>query len=786
MSLFDSSAPAITVLCDVPFPANVVAGPGIEVDRSDPTAWLVGLDYLPLGENVAPVPSSNYYAAVYDQSSGAYEKVRLDNLVAVATAGLDARTPVGDANYLTVSTDRYVGLTAQLTVNRTITLMAASSAAGRELVLQDEVGGLSSAHYWIINPTGTDTINGLAALVLSTKYGGVRLRSNGSNAWNVIAATGVTPISDASYTCNSNDHVVTYTTLAAARTVTLPAASSYAPGQRLVVMDQSGNCSATLTISIVPAGADLISGSSAPVILQQAYDFRGLISDGVAHWTIVDTSQGAGGSGGTIHSTDIVDSSPLGRQLLTNAAASADRTALGSGTTGDVLFQATSPGSARTTLGSTTVGDAVFVAASQAAAQTALGLGTGATMPATQVGSTAPASPVVGELWFDTNGGQMYVWYNDGTSSQWVPVANLNVAGIYLPLTGGTLSGPLTAQAVSMTSLNGGQLAGMRNLVINGDMRIDQRNNGAAVIPTATSYVIDRWAAAVTTASLLSFQRVADSPGFSGSAYTLQSTTKVTHTIAPADNFALYHCIEALNMAHLQWGTSNALPVTVSFTVVAGVAGSLSVALRNGAQNRSYVTTVPVTTTSTRVSFTVPGDTAGTWATDNTAGIFLAFDLGAGANYNAAAANVWAAGQFGRLATQTLNLVSSAVNTQLNIKDVQIEMGSVATPFERRPIGTELALCQRYYQRFTGSLASVRLTGYQLASGSITTTLLFPAMRIAPASTIIGTWTTTNCSTFGVANNGTGNITFSAQATATGGVDVYSPANGGFDLSAEL
>jgi hypothetical protein len=457
---FDFGTGNIAVALDVLFPSNVNPGPGVGIDKTG-AVWTVSLNTPPLAENISPAPTSNYFVSIYDNEQGLYEKVRLDNLVAAATASLDVRTPIGDTNYTVLSSDRYVGLTAQLTANRTLSLPPANTAAGRELTLQDEVGGLSGAHYWIIGSTGTDTINGRGSgMVLSTAYGGLKLRSNGSNAWNVILTTGATVLQDASYTANGNDHAIVMATLTVPRGVTLPAAAQYAPGQRLLIVDQSGSCSSTNTITITPRAGDLINGVGSAV-LQQAYDFRGLISDAVSRWTIVDTSQGAGGGGGgPVHSTDIVDSSPLGRALITQTTAAADRTSLGSGLTGDQLFLAASPGGARVTLGSGTVGDQVFTSATTGAAQTALGLASGATMPATSVGTAPPATPLVGQQWWNSNDGQLYVWYNDGTSSQWVPATNLNVAGVYLPLTGGTVSGPLTVTG-ALTASGALNLAGL-------------------------------------------------------------------------------------------------------------------------------------------------------------------------------------------------------------------------------------------------------------------------------------------------------------------------------------
>jgi hypothetical protein len=425
---------------------------------------------------------------------------------------------------------------------------------------------------------------------------------------------------------------------------------------------------------------------------------------------------------------------------------------------------------------------------------------------AVTVNSAPPSAPYVGALWYDTIGGQLYVYYFDGNSSQWVAASNQNIAGLYLPMTGGALTGPLsatrldatpiggttpaagsftnlTATAATVTSLNSGQLAGMRNLIINGDMRIDQRNNGAVVNPAASGYVIDRWIAGLSAGGLLNFQRLASTNP--GSAYALVAANAVTHTPGTGEVFNLNQRIEGLNAAHLQWGTPNALPVTVSFTLWANAAGSISAALSNAGTTRSYVTTVPVTTIPTRVSFTVPGDTAGTWATDNTLWAYLMFDLGSGSTLNAATANTWMAGNFQRLASQTLNIVSSS-GSSLLIKDVQVEMGSVATPFERRPIGSELALCQRYYQKLGGVSASIGAQGYAGVSTTFSHTIGFAAMRAAPAAAFVGAWTNSNAGT-PVIFPGTQALMFQITPPGAGNYSYYATdATAFITLSAEL
>ena len=107
------------------------------------------------------------------------------------------------------------------------------------------------------------------------------------------------------------------------------------------------------------------------------------------------------------------------------------------------------------------------------------------------VSATAPSPVQNGALWYDLVGGQLYAWVNDGTSSQWVIAVNQNLAGgVWLPLTGGALSGAISGPMATFANLSAPQAIG-DNRIINGDMRIDQRNNGAS--GTADGYTVDRW-----------------------------------------------------------------------------------------------------------------------------------------------------------------------------------------------------------------------------------------------------------------------------------------------------
>lgn len=254
------------------------------------------------------------------------------------------------------------------------------------------------------------------------------------------------------------------------------------------------------------------------------------------------------------------------------------------------------------------------------------------------------------------------------------------------------------AAAAVLSSVNGGPISGARNRIINGDMRIDQRNNGASVANSG-NYNLDRWADGKVGSGIYSAQRSTVAP--SGFTNSFLHTVATAVTPAATDVYQFYQVIEGFNTADLGFGAAGASTITVSFWVRSSIAGTYGMSVGNGALNRSYVQTYAISTANTweYKTITIPGDTTGTWPTDNTAGMILIFDQGSGSNANGAA-GAWQAGIF-RRTSGCVNLIATAGATW-QVTGVQLERGPVATPFERRSYGQELALCQRYYEVLTG------------------------------------------------------------------------------------
>jgi len=237
-----------------------------------------------------------------------------------------------------------------------------------------------------------------------------------------------------------------------------------------------------------------------------------------------------------------------------------------------------------------------------------------------------------------------------------------------------------------------------RNRIINGDMRIDQRNAGASV--SNNGYAVDRFLS-FRDAAAVSFTSQQSSVAPAGFINSVLSTVTSSGTQATNDGVGIQQRIEGLNVADLGWGTASAQSVTLSFWVRSSLTGTFSGSLSNSAFNRSYPYTYTINSANTweQKTITIAGDTSGGWLTTNGIGIRVYWDFGSGSGLKGTA-GAWAgAGYVG--ATGAVNLVGTSGAT-FYITGVQLEAGSVATPFERRNYGRELIMCQRYFEKSFG------------------------------------------------------------------------------------
>jgi len=317
----------------------------------------------------------------------------------------------------------------------------------------------------------------------------------------------------------------------------------------------------------------------------------------------------------------------------------------------------------------------------------------------------------------------------------------------------GDTSGEVTIQAPSVAGTNtlelqatSGTLAttaqasiGMKNRIINGDMRIDQRDGTATINATGVTYNVDRWLGrGVASAGVFTLAQDTTSPAnFTNS---LKATvTTADSSIASGSSYRIQQHIEGYNIADLNWGTSDAQSVTLSFWVRSSVTGTLGGSVANGDYNRfnPFSYTISSANTWEYKTVTIAGDTSGTWVTNNALGLRLNFSLGAGAD------------RLGTAGTWTSS-IKEGVTGQVNpiqtngatfyVTGVQLETGTTATPFENLQYGQQLALCQRYFQTFSHAWVGVAAgVGYfQSVQGTFNT-----AMRTTPTTTRTGGTSTT-------------------------------------------
>jgi hypothetical protein len=296
-----------------------------------------------------------------------------------------------------------------------------------------------------------------------------------------------------------------------------------------------------------------------------------------------------------------------------------------------------------------------------------------------------------------------------------------------------------------LPALDGSQLTGIsanafKNKIIGGDFTTNPWQRGTSFTALAAdAYSADRWRYSNNTTVVLNALKTADAPTADQAGVFTQHCLHIDVTTADASIAVGEAClisqrVEGFNAASFGFGQSGTRYVTLSFWHKHTKTGTYCVALRNSAQDRSYVAeyTQDVTDTWEKAVVTFPVDTSGTWLYDSGLGLQVNFSLAIGWTFQTTA-NAWQAGNFLATANQVNALDSTANNFKIAL--VQLEAGSVATPFEHRPYGTELALCQRYYYRINPSGSTRIAVGFCSSTSNLDAISPFPVpMRTAPSA----------------------------------------------------
>lgn len=302
-------------------------------------------------------------------------------------------------------------------------------------------------------------------------------------------------------------------------------------------------------------------------------------------------------------------------------------------------------------------------------------------------------------------------------------------------------------------------VTGFKNRLINGACVIDQRNSGASVACPATNvaYAVDRTGMYTNAgAGVFTAQQSSIAPtGFSKS---LSITATTPQTVTSGQEYKVFQIIEGNNVADLNFGSAVAATFTISFWVRSSIAGVYSFGLANDGGSRTYGTTYTISSANTweYKTITVAGDTSGTWLSNNGFGIQCNWYLGAGSNFQTTAGS-WQtkSGSYGSSGSVYAGANSSGTQwvqtsgATFYITGLQFEVGTAATNFDVRSYGTELDLCERYYQQIGGESYTAVGFGVNYETVVRAITIKFNStMRTAPSTTISGTLIATERTSF--------------------------------------
>tara|TARA_A100001234_G_scaffold41713_1_gene33977 strand:- start:246 stop:1508 length:1263 start_codon:yes stop_codon:yes gene_type:complete len=297
----------------------------------------------------------------------------------------------------------------------------------------------------------------------------------------------------------------------------------------------------------------------------------------------------------------------------------------------------------------------------------------------------------------ESDSGISSITFNDD-----ILVGDINSTGTstFNVISGVSTIGVTTVHLTGINNLNYPNVGSLsnRNIVINGGMTVAQRSTSTSTILGSPAYrTIDRFRielSGYTTAEGTLSQSSESPVGFSSS---LRVNVTTAESIAAADLATIRYRVEAQDCQQFAYGTSQAKTLTLSFWVRSSLTGTYAVSLYQVDDGRNLGLTYNIDTADTweHKSLNIPPDTTGVIDDDNEEGFQIAWNLSAGSNFKGTDNTTWGAYSNARWANgHTADLFGSTSNFYLT--GVQLETGSIATPFEHRRYSDELARCQRY------------------------------------------------------------------------------------------
>lgn len=270
----------------------------------------------------------------------------------------------------------------------------------------------------------------------------------------------------------------------------------------------------------------------------------------------------------------------------------------------------------------------------------------------------------------------------------------------------------IASEAVTVPKVTN-QVLSSRNFIINGDMQVWQRGT-AATVATNSYATVDRYKFTENTSGVFTSERSTDTPTGTGYSLKLQCTTADT-SMAAGDYAYMVQNIEAQNLQSLQYGTSSAKTLTLSFWVKSNLTGTYAIVFSKldtttyifrheytiDSANTWEKKTITISPTAGSTSFITSA--AGAIDNDNGTGCSVFWWLCSGTDLNGGTNNAWSSNTAHYTTTNQVNWFNSTSNN-FYLAQVQLEIGDVATPFEHEDYGTTLRKCKRYYELLEGSV----------------------------------------------------------------------------------
>ena len=292
-----------------------------------------------------------------------------------------------------------------------------------------------------------------------------------------------------------------------------------------------------------------------------------------------------------------------------------------------------------------------------------------------------------------------------------------------------------------------GQL-GHRNMVINGAMQVAQRGTVTSVLNSSYGGP-DRWRAFRADApGVWQISRQESAPTGSGFSHCLEhKVTTANGTLDAGDEACITYSFEGQDLAQICKGTSSAKEVTLSFWCRTGTSGTYIAELYDTDNNRQVSKSFTHAGSDgwEKKEITFPADTTGTFTHDNNESLALRIWIAAGTPWTSGTlSTTWTSPTDANRAVGCVNL-SATLNNYFRMTGVQLEVGSVATPFEHRSYADELLRCQRYFEVYYMNAGTGGLTGLQSNGSNHENSYQFKVQKRAhPTGALMGnaSWAT--------------------------------------------